>query len=150
MYRSSTGHLVTVGWSVVDCVVFGTKGPIGNIDQIPYWVYNGPYSNSRAILAGYLEMWRAIMDEDGQATNEIDPNGFSGSVVMFKSVSTPGNTMIYDLSIDTDGINRVNSLIVDVSDEDVREYDVLNPLGLCGNKNVELTFRPGYNGVYRI
>lgn len=150
MHRSSTGHLVTMGWSVVDYARYGIKGPIGNIDQIPFWVYNGPYPNSRVFLVGYLESWRAIMDEDGQATNEIDPNGFVDSVVVFKGVSTPGTAVINNLSIDANGVNRVNSLNVFVSDEDVYEYDVYNPLGLCGNKNIELTFRPGYNGVYRI
>ena len=135
-----------VGWTAVDTTYFG---PIGNNDQIPYWAYVLPnYPSCGIFLVGCYETWRVILDEDGQITNEIDPNGFGGSTLPFQKDNPKTSPAIYDLSIDVDGINRVNHLDVGVY-TDVQQYDIPNPLGFYGKQKVELTFRPSYSSVRR-
>lgn len=133
-----------IGWSIIDNT---DAGVIGNMDQIPYWAYVLPgYPSCGIFLVGCYERWRVIIDEDGQPTNQIDPNGFGGSTLLFQKDKPNTSPAIYDLSIDVDGINRVNHLDVGVY-TDVQQYDMPNLLGFYGKQSVELTFRPSYSSV---
>lgn len=143
----SSGFYTVIGWSTAYSSMMGT-GNIGKISHIPYWVYNGgPVPGVRGALVGFLEMWRFIMDDDGQSIGEIDPNGFVRSQVIFKGLDAPESFMMYNFAVDVSGVNVVKSISIDTLSGGIGEYDLDYPLGIWNNTSVELTFRPSYVGV---